>query len=147
MQAHDGAQARDRGNSTRILIDGLATQGRFALIEIRERQGAGALCHLHRSEDEAIYVLEGDVAFEMDGERITGSAGTCVFLAARSEHGYTVTSDEARLLVIVSPAGLEDLYQEAREPGAPGPRDIEHLASLAARYGIDITGPAPAMDQ
>lgn len=147
MQTHDGAKDRNTGSSFRILLDGPATQGRFALIEIRKRRGAGALCHRHRSEDETIYVLEGEAAFEVDGEHITGSAGAWVFLAAHSEHGYTVTSDEARLLVIVSPAGLEGLYQEASEPDAPDPRDIEHLASLAARYGIDITGPAPAIDQ
>lgn len=134
-------------NGARVLIDGSITRERFALIEIRERRGGGTLCHRHRKEDEMIYILEGEIAHEVGGELSTASAGECVFLPAGSEHGYTVTSDEARLLVLVSPAGLEGFYQHNHKPGAPSSGDIEYLASLAAHYGIEITGPAPDIDR
>jgi hypothetical protein len=54
-------------------------------------------------------------------------------------------SEAARLLVLAIPAGLDGYYRELGQLSA-GPceyQEAERLVVVAARYGIDITGPPP----
>lgn len=129
-------------NSRSVLATGEETGGRFALIAIRARKGTGPPRHVHSREDELVYVLDGTVVFERDGERVECAAGSCLSLPRAVEHSYRVESDEARMLAIVYPAGFEGYVHEMNEPG--GATEIEHAVVVAARYGIQITGPRVA---
>jgi hypothetical protein len=54
-------------------------------------------------------------------------------------------SAEASLLVLLMPAGLENFFNELRQlsPSEEGANlQIEQLITIAARYGVEITGPA-----
>ena len=126
-----------------VLVAGEQTEGRFAVVETRERQGAEPPRHMHSREDEFIYVLEGRVTFDRDGERIDGPSGTWLFLPRGSEHTFSVESAEARLLVMLAPAGLECCLYESGQPDDPAAEQqvIERLVATAARYGVAITGP------
>lgn len=113
--------------------------GRLAVVETRERRGQGPPLHAHTREDELIYVLEGEVTFHKGGQLLVCPVGTSVLLLRGCEHTYRVESDEARLLVVLAPAGLEGLYRELGDQD--GQPDAELLITVAARYGIEITGP------
>ncbi len=130
----------------RLLATAADTAGRLALVELRERRGAGPPRHLHQREDEIVYVLEGELVVELDGERRPAPAGSCLVLPTGREHAYAVASDEARLLVIAAPAGLEGLYRELGGLSASGPVGVERLVAVAARYGVAITGPPLSAD-
>ncbi len=75
-------------------------------------------------------------------------------VAKGMEHYHTVESEEARLLIIAVPAGLEGYFEQTSQgpPEMTGPPEVrrqfqvEWLVTLAARYGIEITGPRPARD-
>jgi quercetin dioxygenase-like cupin family protein len=146
MQKNDWIPEQQMGSEARILVDGSDTGGRLAIVEIREARGEGSLCHRHLEEDVVIYVLEGDVTFDLVDRRIAGNDGTCMHLPAGTEHGYVVTSNEVRLLLVITPAGPEGLYREVSGIHKSDCVDLEHLVSLAARYGIEITGPVPPAD-
>ncbi len=126
-----------------VLVAGEETAGRFAVMETRERPGAEPPKHVHSREDELIYVLEGHVTFNRDGDRLDGPAGTWLFLPRGSEHTYSVESAEARLLVVLAPAGLESYPRESEQLDSPvaEQQKIERLVATAARYGVAITGP------
>ena len=64
-------------------------------------------------------------------------------LTRESEHSYRIESDEARLLIVVAPAGLEGYYRELHQPVAheSAQPEIERVVTLAARFGLTITGP------
>lgn len=51
-------------------IDG-NTDGSFSMVEERIPAGQSPPLHVHRSDDEMFYVLDGTVTFEVDGERFT----------------------------------------------------------------------------
>ena len=125
-----------------VLVAGDLTDGRFAVIEARERRGDGPPRHVHSREDEFIYVLEGEVTFEREGERYTASPGMWLFLPRGSQHRFSVESSEARLLVMLAPAGIEGWLRNLRlpAPATAEPNTVEHLVSTAARYGVAITG-------
>lgn len=131
----------DVGNLVELLLGGRDTGGRVALISSVERKGSEPPLHRHRNEDEIVYVLTGELAFRVNGEWHWVRSGDCLLLPKSIEHGYRVESEEARLLTLVMPSGLEGYYFELDEYAGTG--DIERLVTVAARYGIEITGQPP----
>ncbi len=118
-------------------------EGRVAILERVERRGAEPPVHLHTREDEIVYVLEGALTYYVDEETHHATAGTYVILPRGCEHTFSVESDEARLLVMVVPAGCEGFYGELDSDATGAASDIERLVTVAARYGVEITGPPP----
>jgi len=136
--------ATTTGCQRKVLVAGEQTDGRFAFVETRQKRGCEVPTHAHSREDELIYVLEGEVTFEVNGERIDRPAGTCLFLPRGTAHTFTVESTDARMLVMLSPAGLEhDAGELAHVPGCDtDPHFIEQMIARAARFGVSITGPS-----
>jgi hypothetical protein len=56
------------GNLFTILAGSEDTEGRFALIEMLARKGTEPPRHVHHREDEAFYVLEGEITFYIGDE-------------------------------------------------------------------------------
>ena len=128
-----------------LLVTGDQTQGQFALVETVVRRTEEPPLHSHTRENEFVYVIQGDVTFYLDGNRLQCPAGDCVFLPKGSEHTYCIESDVARMLVLLMPAGLEGYYQEMNNP-VDAEQSIERLITVSARYGMEIMGPGPAAD-
>jgi quercetin dioxygenase-like cupin family protein len=128
-----------------VLVNAEQTGGNYTLVEARELPGSEPPRHVHSREDEFVYVLEGRVTFERDGEWLDRPAGTWMFLPRGSEHAFTVQSDDTRLLVLLAPAGLEHCLRELSRSDVPAadPQMVERLVSTMARYGVSITGPVP----
>src|SRR5438046_2636372 len=55
------------------------TGGQMTIIEITEPPGSAGPLHVHYREDEAFWVLEGDVTFEIGDTSIEAHAGDYVF--------------------------------------------------------------------
>ena len=128
------------GPPVRTLVAGSTTGNHLALLEIHGSAGHAIVRHVHEFEDEVVYVLRGELTFHIGEEVHRAREGACLLLPRGIEHSYVVELGPARLLVAVAPAGLEGLLDEvARIDRA----DVERLITVAARYGITITGPAP----
>lgn len=127
------------------LIRGEETGGQLAVVALHEVQGQEPPRHVHANEDEIVCVLEGDVTFWIGADVRRAAAGICLFLPRGTEHGYAVVSGVARLLVVVTPAGSEELCGELDT--SRGSVDLERLIAVAARYGTAITGPAPIVEE
>ena len=143
--AGGGVTLPGTGSLVSLLVTGEDIGGRFALVESVEGRGCEPPLHVHHREDELVYVLEGRVRFHLEGERIGCQAGECVLLPRGREHTYSIESERARLLVMLTPAGLEGYYRELGQPadGQGGYQEAERLLVVAARYGVDIIGPPP----
>ncbi len=141
----DKGDPHRRGDLVRVLMTGEETGGSYSLLETVVRLGQEPPLHVHAREDELIYVLKGEVTFYKGGNRLDCGAGDYVFLPKGCEHTYCVESGDARLLVLLTPAGLEGYYQEiGRQVDAE--RYVERLITVSARYGVEITGPGPPDD-
>lgn len=125
------------------------TGGAFILFEDEVVRGKTTPLHLHRNEDETIYVLEGELLVDMDGEqRLVGRHG--VFVAPRGvPHAFLVTSETARLLCLQTPGTGEAFYRQASDPAvshadAARPADFARLREVAERSeSIELLGPPP----
>lgn len=124
------------------------TQGGFTLIEQRAPAGFGPPLHVHHDEEEAFYVLEGQLAVRCGEQDWTATEGSFVLLPRGVPHAFAVTGGrECRLLQITSPAKFEGFVAEAGRPAQsltlpePARPDAPALAQIAARYGNEIVGP------
>jgi uncharacterized RmlC-like cupin family protein len=86
--------------------------------EIHEWRGCGpATLHVHRSDDEAWHVLEGQLTFRYADRTEVAGPGTTVFVPAGVAHTYSAGSD-ARYLIILTPRlrALIAALQADRDP-------------------------------
>jgi quercetin dioxygenase-like cupin family protein len=132
-----------------IKAGGEATAGGWAIIEHLVPQGPGSPLHVHSREDEWFYVMEGEIMFWVGGKDITARAGSFLYGPRGIPHTYTVTSDTARFLLGVQPAGFENFVRALAEPArtrtlpppTSQPPNPQELAAVAADFGIEILGP------
>ena len=125
------------------------TDGRVAVIEHLAPQGSGSPLHVHRREDEWFYVIEGELTFWVGGNVVVASAGAFVYGPRDIPHTFTVSSEQARFLLVTEPAGFEDFVRALAEPAQAltlppaslQPPDPETMMAAAARHGIEILGP------
>jgi quercetin dioxygenase-like cupin family protein len=150
--AADGRAVAVVGDVYRFLATGDETNGRYALFEAIVRPGGGPPPHVHSREEEGLYVLEGEITFTVNGERVVARAGTFVNMPVGTPHSFkNEASRPARILISVAPAGLEKMFFEVGVPlpdGSttalpPTKEEIEKLLAVAPRYGIEIRLPAP----
>ena len=58
--------------------------------------------HIHHSDDEAWYVLEGSLRFKLADGEVDAPAGTTVFVPAGTPHTYRVM-EPSRYLIFLTP--------------------------------------------
>ena len=64
--------------------------------------------HVHADEDDAFYILEGELTFVLDGEDVAAPAGTFVLVPPGVEHGFrNDTAHPVRMLNLHAPAGFD----------------------------------------
>ena len=120
------------------------TGQQFSIWESIVPPGAGAPPHTHTREDEAFYVLSGEVLMELEGaaDPVRLTPGAFLFAPRNQRHGYRNTGTvAARLLVFAMPGGGLDrmfaAFNEACErEGRIAP--IETITDIAAQYGVVI---------
>ena len=133
------------------------TGGRYTLVEILvpELPMEESLLHVHHFEDEGFYILEGEMTFYVGDKTIKARPGSFLFGPKDVPHAFSVDSGPARLLFILSPAGMEGAIREMGEPARelsippqpeepPDEAEMGRLMAIAARYGGEMLGPPPS---
>jgi quercetin dioxygenase-like cupin family protein len=135
------------GDVYRFLAAGEDTDGKYAFWEAIVPPGGGPPLHVHSREEEGFYVLEGEITFTIGSERLVARAGTFANMPVGTLHSFkNESSQPARMLISVAPAGLEKMFFEFGVPLAEGAtnalpptkEEIEKLLEIAPRYGIEI---------
>lgn len=126
------------------------TQGNFALMEVMARRGNVPPPHTHRREEETFYVLEGEMTFSVSGQSIKATPGTMVFLPRDVEHAFAIDSEQARGLILLTPAGLDGWFKEFSVPAPamtlPPPAEVpyaemQRMLDASSRYGLEFALP------
>lgn len=153
---------RDQGRATWMLNSLVITKadsaetGAYGLMEQLVTPAGNPPVHVHTDEDEAFYVLEGEIELVLDDEPVRAGAGTFALVPRGVAHTYRVLSGTARLLVLSSASagapggGFERFFDAVGEPAGaprlpePTAPDPELVGATAARFGIELVGPPPA---
>jgi mannose-6-phosphate isomerase-like protein (cupin superfamily) len=125
------------GEVITMLVSGKETNGAFTVLAERTRPGGGTPLHTHHNEDEALYVLEGEYDVRCGDKTVRAGPGSFVFAPREIPHKFTnAGTTAAAILVVVSPAGLENFFEEVN--ALPPPPDIQAVGSLATKYKLEI---------
>ncbi len=135
------------------LAEGKDTGGSYSLVEVVARQGTEPPPHTHANEDEAYYILEGEMAFHVGEQTIEARPGDYVWLPRGVQHAPVVKTPEVRVLITITPAGLEEAFKQVSEPAqAPilpplpeQPPDMEQMQQILAvfeAYGTQFALPS-----
>jgi quercetin dioxygenase-like cupin family protein len=146
INTREDSAVRFLGMPTLMRSTGETTGGAFGLMEHWEMPpGFATPYHTHHLEDEAFYVLEGEIDFVCDGKWLKGGPGTYVFGPREIPHGFKVAGwGPARMLLMCAPAGFEHFVLELSVPFTDTtPPDMAKVMGVAAKYHIDIHGPLP----
>jgi uncharacterized cupin superfamily protein len=68
--------------------------------------------HRHANYEEAFHVVEGEVIFELgeDRTKVVAHPETWVRVPAGTRHTFQARGGEARMLVVFTPGGMEELF-------------------------------------
>ena len=124
------------------------TGGQLAIVEVTEPPGAESPLHVHHREDEAFWILEGDVTLQVGDATIEASAGDYAFGPRDVPHSYRVGDAGCRMLFICTPGGFEGLVSDMSEPAQtrtlPPPSDeapdMERVQAIAVKHGCELVG-------
>lgn len=79
--------------------------GSIAVMEGTAEPGFGPPLHIHHSSEELFYVLQGQMDFQIGGQRVSATPGTLVMVPRGTAHAPRVVGRErARFLVMFAPA-------------------------------------------
>lgn len=87
--------------------------------------------HVHYSDDEAWYVLEGTLAFRLGDQEIEASAGTAVFAPRGVPHTYWNPRSTPARYLLVMPQNIKRLIDEIHTATE---RDFAAMQALFQRY-------------
>lgn len=135
-----GKQGWIGGLGVRFMIPGADSAGGFSLVEhpLKPRALAAPL-HRHSREDEYSYILQGRVGALLGDEVVYGGPGDLIYKPRGQWHTFwNAGDDDASLLEIISPAGLEKYFEELIELFPNGKPDREKIGPIAARYGLEL---------
>ena len=124
----------------------------LSVIENWARFGDSPPLHVHLSEDELFFIVEGEFRFLLDGGERRVGPGDTVLTRKGIPHTYRVESPHgARWLVVTTNGDFERFVRELSRPaltaelppeaGPPSPEEVQALGAVAARHHIQLVGP------
>jgi quercetin dioxygenase-like cupin family protein len=151
LGAGEGRRVWAFGDLMILKATGEDTGGRAFVMEQhvpRHRRPPGR--HVHAVDDQSWFVISGRGRFFIGNETLEAGPGDFIHGPHGLPHAFSADTDDLHVLVITTPAGLEDYFLEtgiaASVPTHP-PADLiepDEDPGLGARYGVTALGPEPA---
>jgi len=117
LPARMGKMVAVLGDLYTFVVSGEATNGAFATLEKIIRPQSGPPPHIHHSNEETLYVMEGTFSFLVGEQTVRAETGTFVYVPRGTVHTFTnIDTTAGRLLVTVTPAGFEKYFEAIGTP-------------------------------
>ena len=132
------------GMLAEVKASAAATGGQYTLVEITAPGNLQAPLHVHYTEDEGFYILDGTVTIEVGEETVELGPGQHAHGPRNIPHRFTIGPDGARMLWVLTPGGFENLLEEASVPAeaptVPPPRVVppQNIADIVLRHGNEL---------
>jgi mannose-6-phosphate isomerase-like protein (cupin superfamily) len=145
------------GNVMSLLANTEQTDGAFSLTEYLSKPGNEPPAHVHDREDEFFYVLEGRIDAYIGEEVFSVGQNEGVYLPKFIPHTFRIITPPLRMLILMSPGGLEGYFRLMSEParslGLPehqanyGHVDMDHTLHAGKQHGISFLSPEEISQQ
>ncbi|MCY1333076.1 Cupin domain protein [compost metagenome] len=128
------------------LLSGSQTDGQFCLFENVSGGDTRTPIHVHASDDETVYILEGELTAVIGGTAHRLTVGQSIFLPRRVPHQLlNVSRRPARYILIGTPAIFDRFLEEAGRELGPGEavkpptsEELDRLRRTAPKFGITL---------
>jgi mannose-6-phosphate isomerase-like protein (cupin superfamily) len=120
------------------------TGGQYTMVEITAPAGLETPLHVHYTEDEGFYVLEGSVTIHVGDQIVELSAGQHAFGPRDIPHKFKVGPDGAHMIWVLTPGGFENFIEDvtvpAETPTVPPASVVppEDAAEIVLRHGMEL---------
>lgn len=144
LQANEGEYivSGRRRAPMRIKVDSRTVPGtEMSMLVSEVPPGQSIPVHLHRNEDEIIFIHTGEGIVTLGEQRVQSSAGAMLYAPRGVWHGVENTGDGTiTWCAIWSPAGFEQYFKELAVllARAGDPATSEETAALALKYGMEF---------
>jgi mannose-6-phosphate isomerase-like protein (cupin superfamily) len=146
LKKNEGPSYWVLGDRYTFKLTGKDSGGNCMVMDQVIRPESGPPPHVHQREDETFYILEGRFSFLCGDREEIMEAGSFVYIPRGTLHTFrNVGMTKGRLLVTVTPAGLEDFFYQIGtiadglpEPPPFDPAILGKLVELAGKYGMEI---------
>lgn len=135
------------GALIQFLVTKEHTGGAYSLLLGKLRKGAEPLMHVHEHEDEALYLLDGEMIVTIGDKDYHAKSGDFVFLPRKIPHRPKLITDTVNAMIFISPAGLEQYFWDLSAPAkdfeipalatqAPTEAQMKMMLEMNTKYGI-----------
>jgi quercetin dioxygenase-like cupin family protein len=147
VEPDEGNHIAVSGDINTILASKEDTGETYNFIEAKVFPGGGPVPHIQTREHEGFYIIEGQVIFNVDGQRTEAKPGAFVNIPPNVLHSFKNETDEtAKIIIVLSPAGMEHLFVEVGlespnnsvKPPPFNDAQKQKLARLAFKYAMEI---------
>ncbi len=109
--------------------------------------------HVHRGNDETLFVLDGLFRFKVGTQEVEVSSGGCIFVPRSTPHAWlSVGPAVGRLLVLITPGGMAGFFRELDEfnasvaaagltPATMGDEWYARIEAIQEKYQFERVGP------
>ena len=137
------------GGLYEVRVSSDETAGTATVMEFTIPEGAAPPLHTH-TQHEIVHILEGKARYHVDGEVTEVGPGDVVNLPVGTVESFEAVG-QVRMLITYIPGGMDKFFNEIGEPATERrvpdpltePPDIDRIAEVGARYGLQIAGPPP----
>lgn len=138
VRAGEGETLNVLGMPLRFLCDAQDTGGAWSLMEEDIPIDHGPPPHRH-DWDEAYYVIDGALDFEMDGRTVRAERGDFTYLPRNTVHAFKGASPSpARVLIFAAPAHSSAFFKDVNREVRILPDDLAKVPSIGQRHGIEF---------
>lgn len=126
-------------------VSAAQTEGAFEMYELS--LGPATIdFHLHRHMDETIYVLDGEIEFNIAGEKSLRGPSSVAVVPRGVHHGFSnLGPGRARVLLVFAPSGNQHEYFRAMEALLKAtPVDTKAVEELQKRFDQELLPPEPS---
>lgn len=136
VRVGDRAPINVLGMPLTMLCEASETGGAWSLFEEVVPTGMGPPPHRH-DWDEAYYILDGEIDFQIDGEPVKAGPGDFNYLPRGTVHGFKgASSTDARVLIFAAPAHGSEFFHELNSQVRSFPDDLAKIPEIGQRHGI-----------
>lgn len=143
VRKSEGIAKWNSGDEYTIKVTADQTGGSLGFVVGSIPPGGGPAAHAHSQEDEAFYLLSGELEF-LNGDQIfTAEAGDFVFIPRGNRHRFkNIGTETCEMLFLFTPGGQEKFFLETGDDVIPGetppewrPERYAQVADLIGKYG------------
>jgi quercetin dioxygenase-like cupin family protein len=120
-RASEGAVKWVSGDEYIVKLSGKQSNGSLGFVVASVPPGNGPLAHVHAENDEAFFLLDGELEFLSGGETFAATTGDFVFVPRGIRHRFkNMTSTHVKMAFLFTPGGQEEFFLRYGDEPLPG---------------------------